>query len=148
MLRHLRIIFISTLLLAPACASLVGNLPAIISATQTASLVISTIESFIGAYFAAHPDAVKEAIVDAAIIKAKAADVVVLEVATAADSIDKGKLSIAFAELEAAYEALLVVVKPFGVSPAGAAGGMKMAAASGPVAATLTVPAKLTMKLR
>lgn len=98
-----------------SCAAVVSNLPAIISAVQTGALILSTIETFVNAYFAVHPDAAAQAKVADALVRAKAADAAVLAAAQGASEVDQAQVAAAFASFQAAYTDLLIVVRPYGV---------------------------------
>lgn len=99
----------------PGCAAVVSNLPAIISAVQTGSLILSAIETFVNAYFTAHPDPVAQAKVADVLVRAKAADAAVLAAAQGAGDINQTQVAAAFADFQTAYTDLLAVVRPYGV---------------------------------
>jgi hypothetical protein len=93
---------------AAGCAAVFAALPAIVAAADTASDVISAIDSFVKQR--AHDQAI-----DVAITKAREALIAVRRAAAGAQSIRDGDLQAALASFQAAYEALLDVVKPLGV---------------------------------
>jgi len=123
----------------PSCATVVSALPAVISAVVDGALVLDTIASFIRRYFAERPNPDALAKVEIAIARARAALDAALRIAQGAQKLDQAKIDEAFADFRVAYQELLILVQPFGISS-----GDKMAATPG----GLQVPAPLAITLK
>jgi hypothetical protein len=140
--------FLLTALLAfnvPACAAVVTTLPAIIAAVVDGALVLDTIASFIRRYFAAHPDPSNQdklLKVEIAIARARAALDAALRIAQGAEKLNQAKIDEAFADFRMAYQELLILVQPFGIS----SGGDKLAATPGGL--KVPEPMALTLKVK
>lgn len=135
---------------ATSCAGSWSNvkddLPAITADVNQASLVVSTVETFVDSFMANHgtsPDTV--ATVGAAFVKVKLAISAVESLARGAGDLSGDQSQAALAEFYSAYGDLLALVRSFGVTPAAPSGdgGVRMAAAPG----GLTVPAPADLAL-
>jgi len=125
------------------CAAIVSALPAVISAVTDASLVLSTIESFVNTYFAqpAHVDLEKQKAVNLAITRARTSLDAALRIAHGAEKLDQAKVDEAFAEFKIAYTELIGMVDSIGIKS-----GPEKRMMAGPN--TLTVPEPLALSLK
>lgn len=120
MLKNLRglklaLVFSLALATAPGCAPVIAALPTVLLVVQGAELAINMIESFVNAYYQAHPDAAKQALCTAAIAKSRVALAAVLDVANGVGALDQAKLNVAFQDFEGAYSELTSLVGPIGI---------------------------------
>lgn len=138
-MRRLAALLLTAVLAAPGCAAVVSALPAVVAAVTDAALVVDSIERFVTRYFVAKPDPARQKDVEAALARARAALDVALRVAQGAEKLDQQQVDAAFAEFRLAYEELLVLVKPLGVSS-----GEALRATPG----GLAVPEPMALKLR
>jgi hypothetical protein len=121
-----------------SCAAVVASLPKVIAVVTDASLILNQIDSFVNGVFAVKPDAElqkKYAVVMAATRKALAA---ANRIATGSQDLTQSQINDAFAEFRAAYQDLLALVGPLGVTT-----GNGDKAAPG----TLQVPEPLALSL-
>jgi len=133
----------------PGCAggwaNVKNDLPAITADINQASLVVSTIETFVNGYLenhAASQDTVAR--VAAAFVKVKLAIAAVDSIGRGASDLTGDQAQAALAEFYSAYGDLVALVKSFGVTPASSsASGPRLAAAPG----GLTVPAPADLAL-
>jgi len=97
------------------CAGVVANLPAVLAYVQDAELVVSTIESFVNAYFTAKPDPALQGKIAVVIARVKSAEDLIARLATAGKEANMAQIDAAFADLKVAYVDLLQLVGPLGV---------------------------------
>lgn len=124
------------------CAALTAALPMIIPAISEAALILDQIQTFVGSYFKAHPDAVKETEVTDKLQRARATLVAAERATSGADHLNQKQWDSAIADFKAAYTDLLAAVSPLGVHQGG---GLLTAPGPGlsvpePTALTLKVP--------
>lgn len=135
------VVVVGTAVPLGGCAAIVSALPAVISAVTDASLVLSTIESFVNAYFASHADAEKQKSVALAITRARTSLDGALRIAHGAEKLDQAKVDEAFAEFKIAYTELIGMVDSIGIKS-----GPQNRMMAGP--GTLTVPQPLALSLK
>jgi hypothetical protein len=99
----------------PACAAVLAYLPTALAVISDAVLVLQQIEAFARGYFAAHPDPVTQAKIDAALLRARSALDAATRLANGAQALDAKQFAAALADFRAAYDDLLVLVGPIGV---------------------------------
>ena len=146
MFKALRTLLILLCLVAtPSCAAVLSALPKVVAAVTDAGQIVDSIKDFVDAYFVAHPDAAKQKLVDAAILKAKESLNLALRTANGAQELDQKKVDEAFADFKQAYRELLALVGPLGVRQDGTAAPLK--AAPGGDSLTVPEPAALTLKV-
>jgi len=128
------------------CATFNHDLPTVVADVSEATLVVSTIESFVNAWFANHPNPSVQATVDGAIAKVKEAAAAVLAAGRGAGDLSNSQGAAAIAEFETTYNDLLALVKSFGVNvgPLGPVGAKRLALVP---RAGLTVPAAKDLRL-
>ncbi len=140
-------LFLLAASLAPSmsCATFDKNLPTILADVSEATLVISTIETFVDSYFVTHPNPSVQSKVDDAFAKVKQAAEAVLAAGRGAGDLTSGQTLAAVAAFETTYNDLLELVKSFGVNtgPLGPVGAQRMVVAGG----TLTVPSAKELHL-
>lgn len=125
------------LVLLTGCASFWSSLPTVVTVEQTAETTVASIQAFADSYFAAHPDASLQAKVDEGLTKTRQA-LLALESATKATTdVHDSNVAAAIADVENAYEQLLAIAAPLGVTTPSS----KVATAQG---ARLVVAARLT----
>lgn len=105
----------------PACATFTHDvqtdLPAITADINEATLVVSTIQTFVDGYMANHStDPSKRAAVDAAFVKVNTAVSAVQAIARGAGDLQGGQAQAALTDFYNAYNAVLALVKEFGVT--------------------------------
>lgn len=127
-----------------ACAPVVSALPHIIAAVVDAGQIIDTIVTFVGKWFAAHPDPEAQAKVDAAVVKVRGALNVLLRVANGVEDASNEKVDAAFEQFKQAYLELLALVRPYGVVPNASELSPKMTVEHG----TLSVPTPMAFDPR
>ncbi len=103
----------------PACAAFVSALPVIIAVANYAAMVLDDIQHFADIWFRTHPDASKQAAVDAAVSKCRAALALAERATAGAEALDQKQVDAAFADFREAYTALLDLVAPIGVKAVG-----------------------------
>lgn len=99
-------------------------LPIIASYVTDAAMVLGTVQQFVDTYFATHPDPAKQKQVDDAIKKAKTALDAAQKALAGASELTQAQVTAAFADFVAAYNDLMALVGPLGVTvqdPAGKA---------------------------
>lgn len=115
----LKLLALALLLLAipvAGCSSIFSNLPQVLAYVQDGQLVLSTIESFAASYFAVRPDADLQAKVNKAIAKAKTALDLAIRAAQGVDGLKQADVDAAFQAFRQAYQDLLSLLGPMGVS--------------------------------
>lgn len=132
----------------PACATTFGqdvtnDLPGITADVNEATLVVSTVETFVNMYFVSHPNPDTQAKVSLAFSRVKMAASAVLSLARAGGDLQGGQGAAALTEFSSAYTDLLALVKSFGVTTPPVATGARMATAPG----GLVVPAAKDLSL-
>lgn len=137
------------LLTGPGCAAVVSNLPVVIAAVTDAQMIINSIQTFVDAYFARHPDldADTKAKIDHAIGVTQSSLQAALRIAQGAEKLDQAEIDAAFADFKAAYSTLLALIAPLGVSAADTANGGQVLAVLR-TSEGLIVPTPLAMTLR
>jgi hypothetical protein len=103
----------------PGCSAwpgVVGNLPVIVEAVTDSVAIIDAIESFVGKYFLANPNPSKQADVEAAITKVRLALVAGERVVSGVQDLTQAKWIEAFSDFQAAWQELMALVGPLGVS--------------------------------
>jgi len=137
----------TALLTVPACATfgqdVTKDLPSVTADVNEATLVVSTIETFVDGYFANHPNPDAQLKVDQAFARVKLAAAAIQSLARGAGDLQSNQGSAALAEFSSAYTDLLALVKSFGVTTPPVATGARMAAAPG----GLVVPAAKDLSL-
>lgn len=100
------------------CAALqpvVSSLPTALAYIQDAQLILTGLEQFYQAYFAAKPNPDLQTKVVKADVEARAALDAALRVVTAAQELDQQKIDEAFADFRTAYIDLVGILGPLGV---------------------------------
>lgn len=122
MTRICSLILAIALLVGPVtgCSAIFSNLPTVLAYVQDAQLVISTIESFANAFFAARPNADLQKKVGEAIAKAKTALDLAVRAASGVDGLGKADVDKAFKDFQLAYQDLTSLLGPMGVHRGGA----------------------------
>lgn len=130
------------LVVTPAigCSAIFSNLPTVLAYVQDAQLVISTIESFANAFFAARPNADLQKKVGEAIAKAKTALDLAVRAAQGADGLKSADVTAAFKDFQLAYQDLVSLLGPMGVHQSG--GALKL------VPGGLEVPEPLALRIK
>jgi len=124
-----------------SCAAVVASLPKVIAIVSDASLILDAIDGFVSNVFKAKPDPELEKKVDTAIAKARLALAAANRTATGAENLSQSQLTEAFSDFRVAYQDVLALVGPLGVTTGNGPGnGLK--AAPG----TLQVPEPLALK--
>jgi hypothetical protein len=123
------------------CSAIMGNLPAVLAYVQDGQLVLSAIESFANAVFAAGFKPEIKQPVTSAIARAKAALSAALRAGTGVEKLNQADVDAAFVEFRLAYTDLVnLMAQVPGFSVQGKT--MKAAPGGGP-AGTLVVPEPL-----
>jgi hypothetical protein len=125
---------------APGCSTIFSNLPSVLAYVQDGQLVLSTIESFANAFFAARPDASAQKAVNEAIAKAKSALDLAVRAAEGVDGLKQADVDAAFKSFSLAYQDLISLLGPMGVHVQGS----KLQATPG----GLLVPEPLCFRLK
>lgn len=114
----MRIFALCLLMLAipvAGCSTIFSHLPNVLAYVQDGQLVLSTVESFANAWFAIHPDAAKQKLVNQAVAKAKTALDLAVRAAQGADGLKQADVDQAFGQFQLAYQDLLSLLGPLGV---------------------------------
>jgi hypothetical protein len=82
----------------------------VLESTTLANAVLSECATFVDSYFAAHPDAAKEAEILSALKRAEAAASALGGLAAATEAVDQGQLVAALADFKSAYSDLLIAI--------------------------------------
>jgi hypothetical protein len=98
-----------------ACTTLSTLLPHVIAAVVDGQQVVEAIAAFVAKWFLAHPDALLQAKVDAAISKCRSALNVALRTAEGSKDLTESQVGSAFDAFKQAYLELIGLVAPFGV---------------------------------
>jgi hypothetical protein len=122
------------------CATLVGDLPSIIATINDGSLILSTIESFLQAYFLQNPNPTKQAACEKLIVKAKTALDAAQRAASGVDKINQAEVDTAFQDFKSAYLDLTSLMSSYGIGIS--VGGSTVKATSG---TTIIVPTPLAV---
>jgi hypothetical protein len=101
------------------CATVASNLPVIIAAVMDAEMILSSLQSFVDAFFKVKPDEALEKKVRDAMARTRSALNAALRLAQGAEKLDQAKIDEAFADFKAAYAELIVILAPLGVSMSG-----------------------------
>lgn len=146
--RSLRAIALSVALVVAtgSCAAVVSTLPKVISIVSDAALIVDQIDSFASAIFKVKPDADLEKKVSEAIILARKALAFANRTAAGAENLSQAQLVAAFDDFRIAYQDLLALVGPLGVTTGGGAGASGSDAGTLGVA-RLQVPEPLALRL-
>lgn len=125
------------------CAAVSNALPHVVAAVTDGIQVLDAIEHFTRTYFASKPDAAYEARVAKVIARTRSALNAALRTSEGAQKLDQQKIDAAFSDFKIAYQELLALVGPLGVTPA--SGGAFSASEDG---AKLAVPEPVALTLR
>jgi hypothetical protein len=130
-----------------SCAAVVASLPKVIAVVTDASLILDQINTFVNGVFAAadaagKPETDLQKKFNEAITKARSALAAANRTAAGAENLSQSQIAEAFADFRAAYQDLLALVGPLGVSTGN--GNGDKAASSGP---SLQVPEPLALTL-
>jgi hypothetical protein len=117
------LVLAAALTMTTACGALMSAIPIVSTAAQTAGEVLDAISDFLRGH------GVQDAAVNEALVRARAALVVVLNAADDAKDVHDQELQKALDAFQSAYAALLIAVGPYGVRPAPQGGRL---AAAGP----------------
>ena len=126
---------------APSCATIAPFLPTVIAAVTDGALVVDTIDRFVDRYFETRPNPDLQKKIDVATARVRSALDAALRIASGAQHLNQAKVDEAFAEFRLAYQDLLALVGPLGVTTSNA--GQLRATPGG-----LMVPEPMAMRLR
>ena len=117
-MKPIRIILLAAALAVPvaSCAAIVSALPAVIAAVQDGMLVLDAIDSFVENVFKVRPNADFEKKVDAAIARTRLALDTALRLSQGTEKLTQAQLDAAFNEFRIAYQDLVALVAPLGVT--------------------------------
>jgi hypothetical protein len=97
------------------CA-VVPYLPTVIAAVTDANMILDGIEKFVERFFAAKPDSVLQAKVEIAVARTRGALNLALRSAQGVEKLDQAQIDAAFVDFKIAYQELLALTAPLGVS--------------------------------
>lgn len=106
-----------------SCATVASTLPKVMSVVSDAALIVEQIDSFSAAVFKAVPNADLEKKVEQAINIARKALATANRTASGAENLSQSQLAAAFDDFRIAYQNLLALVGPLGVTTGSGAGG-------------------------
>lgn len=132
------VLLAAVLSLTVSCAAVVSYLPTVVAVATDALLVVDQIKAFVDGVFVIKPDPDLQKRVDQAIARTKTALDAAIRIASGADKLTKEQAAEAFADFRVAYQDLIALVAPLGVST-----GETLRATPG----GLTVPTPLAIKL-
>lgn len=102
-----------------SCAAVVSTLPKVVSIVSDAALIVDAIDSFVDNVFQVKPDTELQSKVDLAIARTRLALAMANRLATGTEKITQAQLVAAFEDFRVAYQELLALVAPLGVSTSG-----------------------------
>jgi hypothetical protein len=132
------VLALSLVVAASSCAAVVASLPKVIAVVTDASLILNQIDSFVNGVFTVKPDAELQKKYAQAMEVARKALAAANRIAAGSEHLTQQQVAEAFADFRVAYQDLLALVGPLGVSTGNgdkAAPGM------------LNVPEPLALKL-
>lgn len=114
----IRIILLAAALAVPvaSCAAVVSALPVVIAAVQDGMLVLDAIDSFVENVFKVRPDTDLQKKIDAAIVRTRLALDTALRLSQGTEKLTQAQLDAAFNDFRIAYQDLVALVAPLGVS--------------------------------
>lgn len=107
---------LAILLGAGGCAAVMSFLPTVIAAVSDATMILDQIQTFVTNYYRDHPDATKEKQAMLALAKARSALIGAQRAAQGAEKLDQKKIDEAFQDFKVAYQEVLAIVGPLGVT--------------------------------
>jgi hypothetical protein len=99
-----------------SCAAVVSYLPTVVAVVTDAILVIDQIKVFVDGVFVMKPAPELQKKIDQAIARTKVALDAALRIANGTDRLTKEQADAAFADFKVAYQDLIALVAPLGVS--------------------------------
>lgn len=143
-MKPIRIILLAAALAVPvsSCAAVVSALPTVIAAVQDGMLILDAIDSFVDNVFKVRPDAELEKKVDVALARTRLALDTALRISRGTENLTQAQLDTAFNEFRIAYQDLVALVTPLGVST-GAGDTLRALPGGG-----LQVPEPLALRLK
>jgi hypothetical protein len=123
------------------CGAIMNALPAIVAAVSDGSMILDQIQAYLDTYFKTHPDPIAEKKASFAIAKCRAALIAAQRTSAGAQKLDQQQIDAAFADFKVAYQELLAIAGPYGVTQEGST---LKASANG---LSVPPPAALTLKV-